>query len=294
MTWDNVEAYWRDRLEGPYEVAPKASNFLKYLAYNDCARPWFVYAETFFPAFLKLGLTLSVLQWDDIVRAAAAGKATNTRAGRGRLGHTAKTTVNIEDPDDEGRAYRRGLKTLLVLTKPLETIGFAFLVYGAGEQFYADWMSLLEQSVYCTRQAVFGPYGRSGSNFALLASPDGQGFGMDTLNYNAPNFGDTTAAVTLPAGVYDVALGLNVQRQGSTDATVAAGIRVFGGGDTELMYEGVTTVTPDAPTQLVFGGSVTIPFGQTRSLAWVLVGDDIPTGYFMHNCDIKISPRRYY
>lgn len=293
MVWQDGDPYWRDDFGGR-SVAPKAANFLQYIWQNDCARPWFVYVETFAPAFIKLAVTLSLWQWDDVVRSVAGSVAGGAASTKGGKTHVRKKTIAVTDPENRERAYRRGLRTLLVITKPIEIVGFTYLIYGAGDQFFADWQSLLEESVYCTRQAIMGPYGRSGADFALLANPDGQGFGLDTLEYNAPNFGDTTAAVTLPAGVFNVAIGMKVSRQGGTAANVAPGFRLFGGGDSKILIGETATVTPDEPADLVYGGSVTVPFGETRSMSWELFGDDIPTGYYMHHCDVKVSPVRYY
>ena len=70
------------------QLFPKAANFAQEIVVNGCARPWFVYVKTFVPAFLKLWLTLAILDLEDILRARGKRLAYSrvTSSGRG-FGH---------------------------------------------------------------------------------------------------------------------------------------------------------------------------------------------------------------
>lgn len=289
MTFNPVPFYWSDGGRGGTGFAPKARNFMRYMFAHPCARPWYVYAETFAPAFIKLFITLTLWDMDDIIRARAGALAYGPGArGRGAGKHLRKPQVHGFEPNHE-RFAQRGLRTLLKVTAPLEALGFAWLMYAAGDQFFYDWQTLLMQSDFCTAPIESGPFSRSGEVGAMIANPMGNGFSIPDLEQNRGGWGHTGQFVTLPDGIFTATIAVSVSRQGSTIAQGAIGFRYTLHGESRLDIGEIATIRPDSPVQLVHNVQFRVPTTGTLDLVWVLAADSIPTGYYIHSASVVVS-----
>lgn len=273
MAIDDVKEFVQD-----ITLAPKARNFASYMQFHMCARPWWVYIETFLPAFLKLVLFIGILDVEDLLR--GHGESITREGGRrarGRKRHIPKTRQPVKETGTQ-RWSRRGLKTLLVVTTPLELIGFAWLVYSATDQFFQDWQTALMFSGYCEDPVESGPLQRArGPGFISIVT----GFVPVIMTNNLQNralWSTTVFKVDLPPGQYGGFFGLMLQGPIGGVSGVKIRLRyssVFGDLSTEsepislaFMEEGALTVRAD------FG----FRFGFPGTLTWEIGGATIPAG----------------
>lgn len=255
---------------------PKAANFASEIVVHGCARPWFIYVKTFFPAFLKLVLTISILDLEDILRDHAKRKAYSriTSSGRG-YGHSHKPKI-IAKPTDQQRFAQKGLRTLLIITEPLEKIGFAWLLYNATEQFFSDWQLLLERSIYCSDTGLAGPLQRArvgGSNIGVL--PEGAITPLPIIEQNRAPWVTTSISVSLPPGFYKGFFTVTVQGPLGGITNVRARMRVTGL-ITLFIESPPADIAQGEASTLLADGDFTLPFGGT--VVWELAGPAVPVG----------------
>jgi len=258
------------------QLFPKAANFAQEIVVNGCARPWFIYVKTFVPAFLKLVLTLAILDLEDILRAHAKRKAYSkiTPSGRG-YGHSVKPRVQAK-PTKIQTFSQKGLRTLLIVTEPLEKIGFAWLLYNSTEQFFYDWQLLLERSIYCSDTGLAGPFQRSrpgGSNIGVL--PEGAITPLPALEQNRANWSNTVITVDLPPGFYRGFFSVTVNGPLGGITNVRARFRVTGI-ITLFIESPPASIGEFQPASLLAEGEFTLPFGGT--VGWELAGPAVPVG----------------
>jgi len=263
----------------PIELFKNEQNFIKYVLSHPCARPWYVYAETFAPAFLKLLVTVALLDVEDAIRAHGEKIA---REGKGKKGkrHTPRIKTQGKVQPYE-RYMAKGLKTLLVITEPLEKIGFAWLLFSATDQFFYDWQTLLEQSDYCVDRGQSGPLTLSrvggfnslvvGFNVVSLPieSQDRAGWPHTTIVANIP-FGSFTAifaceVVGSTGGLTNLMIRLRTPGSIGADSTTSDPIAV-NGGEVISMF-----VTHHFTNPTVGGGT----------LLWEIGGETVPVGIFI-------------
>jgi len=255
---------------------PKAQNFVADIVVHGCARPWFIYVTTFVPAFLQLFLTITILDLEDLLRDYAK-QITRPRAGSGRqTTHRYKPSLR-QDLRTTNRWSQKGLKTLLIVTEPLEIIGFAWLLYGASERFFYNWQSALEKSVFCEDSGQAGPFQRSrppGGN--LVINQTGAAVPCVSLDQNRSEWSNTVIRVDLPRGQYTAIFSVSIagplggitgvraqmRLTGSLGPTVVQG----GSGDLDWMEQGDFIVSADFT--LFIGGSA----------VWELAGPAVPVG----------------
>ena len=255
---------------------PKAENFAHEIVVHGCARPWFVYVETFVPAFLKLVLTITFLDLEDILRDFAKIEARQklTSGGRG-YGHRYKPTVSQQATRMQ-RYSQKGLKTLLIVTEPLEIIGFAWLLYAAGDQFFYDWQLLLERSVFCSDSGVGGPFQRSrpgGSNIGVL--PEGVITPLPTFEQNRAEWTNTSISVSLPFGSYRAFFTVTVHGPNGGISGVQAQLRLPFGSGLFIRSEPADIAEGQTAT-LLAEGEFFVAIG--GNLVWELKGPAVPVG----------------
>ena len=274
---------------GKFRFAPKARNFIFNEISHPCARPWYLYLQTFAPAFLKLFITLILLQLDDVIRDYAIVRAGDAPDGARRRGSHFRKLRGANQATKSQKIFRQGLITVLKVTAPLEAIGFVWLMYTAGDQFFYDWQSLLKKSDFCSRPANTGPLSRTDPPSQIGAQPFGQGFGYATLVQNRASWSTQPTRALVPEGNIDIMATLTVQRDFSNLDGVALGIRVsIGGKISEFMSESVT-VTPETPVDLIVNGRVRANVGQTAIIVWLLFGPATGTGMQCHDGDVHIT-----
>ena len=274
---------------GTFRFAPKARNFIFNEISHPCARPWYLYLQTFAPAFLKLFITLILLQLDDVIRDYAIVRAGDAPDGARRRGSHFRKLRGANQATKSQKIFRQGLITVLKVTAPLEAIGFVWLMYTAGDQFFYDWQSLLKKSDFCSRPALTGPLSRTDPPSQIGSQPFGQGFGYATLVQNRASWSTQPTRALVPEGNIDMMATLTVQRNFSNLDGVALGFRVSVGGKiTEFIGESVT-VTPETPVDLIVRGEVRANVGQTAIIVWLLFGPATGTGMKCLDGDVHIT-----
>jgi len=275
---------------------PKAANFVSFLAEHPCARPWWVYVETFIPAFLQLFITIATLDAEDILREFAKGKAYEQVVGsRGGSGHTRKPQLQAK-PTGAQTFTQKGLKTLLIITEPLEIIGFIWLLAGATEQFFYNWQSMLMQSTFCENPIRTGPFMRSrqpGLFIGIL--PEGSATPLPDLNQDRAGWGSGGFSVDLPPGNYTGIYACSIQAPPGGLSGVHTRIRIA---------NGILNSLCDGPDSSLAAGEVgdflvqcnfnifDLPGG--GSMGWELVGPAVPAGVLCNGaramCFATIGP----
>lgn len=263
---------------GEFQFAPKARNFLFHEISHPCARPWFVYLDTFLPAFVLLFITLITLDLDDVVRGYGSARAGEKGSGARRRGSHFKKLKGTNKATPAQRFAQRGLFTVLKFTAPLELIGFTYLMYSAGDRFFYNWQTLLRKSDFCDRALFTGPLSRTDPPSGVFSSPTGQGFGLNTLTQNRANWQTTPLSCVVPEGAINVICMLKVQRAFSILEDVQLGLVVLLGGNTTIYKSSRETIMVETPTDLIVTASFRAKIGQFASIGWVLFGPQTGTG----------------
>lgn len=255
---------------------PKARNFAQEIVVHNCARPWFVYVKTFVPAFVKLFLTLAFLDLEDLLRAHAKRKAYSriTSSGRG-FGHAVKPRVSAV-PTQTQRFSQKALRTLLIVTDPLEKIGFAWLLYNSTETFFYDWQLLLQRSIYCRDDGLAGPFQRKrvpGGNIGIL--PEGAITPLPVLEQNRAEWANTVISVNLPFGFYKFFFTVTVKGPLGGITNVRARARITGF-VTLFIESPPADIAQGEVVTLLADGDFSFPFGGT--IVWELAGPAVPVG----------------
>lgn len=255
---------------------PKAENFAHEIVLHNCARPWFVYVKTFVPAYLKLVLTLTILDLEDILRDYAKGIVGEGGSGSGRrIGHRYKPRVSNQATTAQ-RFSQRGLKTLLIVTEPLEIIGFAWLLYSASDQFFYDWQLLLERSIYCSDKGLAGPLQRSrpgGSNIGI--TPGGTITPLPEIKQNRANWTTTSISVSVPFGSYKGIFTVTVTGPLGGISGVKCRLRLPVGANFFIESEEADIGQGESAT-LIAMGDFWAPIG--GNVIWELAGPAVPVG----------------
>jgi len=187
------------------------NTFTKYVLTHNCADPWFMLAETFVPAFLELVWTISVPDWEDVLRDFAEKYERSGRLpGLGNVikGHGRRFEIPVKKG---GEPFIRasGLRITLWLTQPIETIGYAMLLYNATGQFWGTWQTLLMQQRFCTDDRP-GPLQRKVENGGWFFNSTQAGAVLPIVQQNRDNWATNSSSVTLPPGAYIAIFSCNV------------------------------------------------------------------------------------
>lgn len=260
------------------QLFPHANNFVKNIVFGDCATPWFVYVETFFPAFIKLLINQNLLLWDDVVRSIAEEKA-GTRRRRGiRGGRHGRLNLLRNEATERERYARRGLRTLLTITQPLETIGYIVLLWSAADRFYYDWQTLIQVRGPCSSPPAFRPFQRSrtgGANVPIL--PAGAAMPLPINDQNDPGFSNNTFSVGLPAGTYDAFWNANVKGPSGGSSGNRASLRITNSPSSPTILGEATDLASGQEATLGLEASFTV-LNPGGSVGWELTGPAVPVG----------------
>ena len=262
---------------------PNAGNFSREIIYSDCSRPWWVYVETFFPCFVELALTLSVPDLNDLVRARAY-----QLAGPGRPGsHFRKRQLKGKKPQVE-RYTMDKLKWLLILTEPLELIGFTWLLYSATDQFFANWQSLILKTDYCTFPPSRGPLIRERHNFPQVTSLSGASMSLTTLVENPGGWNNTSQDVLAPPGSYRIILVAQCAGRLSDVPNVCAQIRVRTNFGDRTFPGPKATAKQNDPQTFMADISWHVPAIGSQYFRWDIVGPPTLAGVFVRYARVTI------
>lgn len=258
------------------------ANFIKFMITDRCARPWFVYAETFLPAFLELLMTVLFLELNDIVRAYGENIA---EGGGGKKGRRKRHTPKIKQlgaRTETERYMQKGLKTLLVVTQPLENIGYAILMYSAVDQFFYDWQTLIEQAPYCTKNDQWGPLSRSRGSGFITILPGGFPIIMTNVTQNRSGWPTTTISATVPAAENQVIFAATIGAPPGGITGVYIRVKVVDGFGTTYFESDKQDIPQGGLRDFVIMQNYYVFNIAGAAITWELVGPAVPAGIY---CD---------
>lgn len=263
-------------------VFEKQANFIKFMVTDPCARPWFVYAETFLPAFLELLLTIAFIDLNDIVRAYGESIA---EGGGGKKGKRKRHTPKIKTlgaKTEVERYMQKGLKTLLVVTQPLENIGYAWLLYSAVDDFFYDWQTLIETAPYCTKNDQWGPLSRARGPGFITILPGGFPIIMTTLTQNRSGWTTNTISAEVPAAQNSAlfAATIGAPPGGITDVFIR--LKVVDGFNTTYFESDKQDIPEKGLRDFVISQDFYVFSIGGAAVSWELVGPAVPAGIY---CD---------
>lgn len=257
---------------------PKTQNFVKDIVTHGCARPWYVYVETFAPAFIIFLITVAFLQLDDLIRMRGESLV---RKGGSRKGIKGRHIRFVRAPVRETKAQRftrTGLKTLLILTTPAEIAGFAYLLYSAGDKFFGNWQALLEQSSFCEQPIESGPLTKDQPNARQSILPGGAAVFLNRVRQNRANWTHTAINADIPQGFITAIFALTIKGAlgGLTDVFVR--FRVVRGPFATFFDGDKTNIAQDEWADLMVKADFFLPGIAGGVVGWELVGPAVPIG----------------
>jgi hypothetical protein len=258
------------------------ANYIKFMVTDRCARPWFVYAETFLPAFLELLLTIFFLELNDIVRAYGESIA---EGGGGKKGRRKRHTPKIKTlgaRTEVERYMQKGLKTLLVVTQPLENIGYAWLLTSAVDDFFYDWQTLIEQAPYCTKNDQWGPLHRSRGSGFITILPGGFPIIMTNLDQNRSSWPTTTISAEVPAAQNQVVFAATIGAPPGGITGVYIRVKVTDGFSDTFFESDKQDIPEGALRDFVIMRDYFVFSIGGAAVTWELVGPAVPAGIY---CD---------
>lgn len=260
------------------KIFPHAANFYKYMVFNQCARPFFVYVETFSIAFIKLFLTITFLDLSDFLRMRGKNIADAGLAKRrGRRRKMRKPRYAATQPNVK-RYAAGGLRTLLVVSQPLEWVGLAWLIYAASDQFYYDWQSLLENSRFCTQPGVPAIIQRSRTGGSVSILPGGAAISMPSLEQDEGALTSTSFGVGGSSGNFFSVVALTVTGPQGGISGVFLRLNIQSGATNLDAASGPVSIAEGEQIDLIVDTNFAIPVGKIFTLTWVLVGPGVPVG----------------
>lgn len=275
---------------GPLDggFAPNTTNFISKLIFHPCSIPFQVYVETFIPIFIDLVLFITIPTFDDIIRERGEGIARDPiRGGGKRRRHIA---LNIL-PEPEGRAQRaaqQGLKTVLRVTGPLETIGYAFLLYAGVERFYYQWHSALYGFEHCGKPPSEGPYQAHSDLQGLPINPAGLPLFMNVVDQNRASWPASNQILDVPRGHYQVTLEATFTNRAINTANIGLEIRQIGAIPYDITDSGPIPFEAKQTGSIVISAHLFFPLLTGGRLQWTYYGDAVPVGVTIESCSVSV------
>lgn len=263
-------------------IFEREANFIKFMLTNPCARPWYVYVETFIPAFLELLFTVAILDINDIIRshgqkiASEGGK----KAGRGGR-HTPRIAATGGKTPVE-RYMQKGLKTLLIVTQPLENIGYAWLLYSAVDEFFFDWQTLIEEAPFCTQPIESGPLSRSRGGGFIFIFPAGFPIIMTTLTQNRAGWVTGELFADVPQGHISYFFAATIGSPPGGITGVSIRLKIVDAFGTRYQATPEQDIPEHGLRDFVISDTFFVPTGGGAHVQWELVGPNVPVGIW---CD---------
>lgn len=257
---------------------PNAANFYKQIVFHNCARPFYIYIETFLPAFIQFFALVSIPLFDDLVRARADKIARQGARASGRgFRHRKKPRWQIQDLKTE-RFNQKGLRFILTVTEPLEKAGFAFLLVSGADQFFYNWSTLILTSTFCDQPIESGPLSRERVGGSVSILPGGAGISMNILNQNRGGWINNSFGMTPPAGIIAAYAGITVTGPfgGITGVKLRLSFQSLTG--TANIDSDPADIAQGEEKSFVVNAEVFLSSLGTRSLTWQLVGPGVPVG----------------
>lgn len=268
---------------------PATTNFVRRMMYGNCQVPFYIYVETFVPAFIWFALTLTVLQWDDLVRARGSTLARSGPPGRPGPKHMRKVGAKNHVPPEKHRGYKLGTKHLLMLTAPLEFIGFHLLVYGAVDNFFYDWAVALDDADACLNANFYGPLIRRRDDFQTFVGPDGREIDLNVLISNSGNWLNTPFGATPPIGSYTCVLAVTITNPATSTQGFRVDLIVQSAINSGRIKGDVVQIGPGETADLMVEADIIWAFDIGIGLQWELTGPLIPAGVRVAKADMVLQ-----
>jgi len=210
-------------------------NYIKKFISNPCDAPWTVYLELFFPAFGKAILTILTFGMDDVMRGYFRPKGVRGpwhrrkgRKGKARFRGIPEIgeAVGSHLPGAEsvrGRSVTHGVKHMWMVDGVLQRVLWYWLLVDVVVTGLFEWTSMINKTEFCTLgfPNALAAHGSGGSAIPIV------GWGALTLPDIDYLRGATTWNVStgsVPAGEYQVAVGLKFTNIGPNQTKVILGI----------------------------------------------------------------------
>lgn len=264
------------------------TNFINDVLYSNCQRPFYIYVLTAIPCLIEAVIMLRLFDFDDLVRARgqylARGGGTPPRG----LRHGVRRRGKQLPRSQPHRGYRQGLKHLLALTQPLEHIGFALLLIGVVDRFYANWMMYLDDADACLSPSFYGPLIRRQDDGVAHPNASGNTVQLPQLISDPAGWGSSNISATLPIGRYKAVLGVTIVGPGG-GARYRVALRVtgvIGSGE----FEGEEQYCgPGQHCDLMADADIFAPFVTGAHVSWVIKGPGVPVGLEVVKADVYIQ-----
>ena len=252
------------------------ANFIKSMITHPCARPWFIYLETFLPAFIKLLITVVLFDVEDAIRAHGETITKDKKGGKGKR-HTPRIKTQGQ-PKAIDRYAQKGLKVLLVVTSPLEKIGFTWLVFSAVDRFFYDWQTLLENSDFCVDRGQAGPLTRGrGPGFVSIVESFIPVI-LTNLLQDRGGWDDGPIAGALPQGRFTAVFALTVIGPLFGAGNIIIRIRTPGAFGSTTTESEPLALGQDEEGSMIVVHNFFLPLVGGGSITWEIGGETIPIG----------------
>lgn len=266
------------------------TNFVNDMLYSNCQRPFYIYLTTAIPCLVEAVIALRLWDFGDMVR--ATGEAAAVGAGGPRRGkpHTRSRKSPQARGSGRERAYKQGLKHLLAITQPLETIGFALLLYGVVDRFYASWMMYLDDADACLNPDFYGPLIRRVTDGFCFPNGGGNTCQLPELICDNGNWGSNNIIATLPVGRYVAVWACTITGPGG-DPSYELEIRCSGVIGSGIFSSGAVQCKQGEDTDLICTADIFIAAPTGGQLQWIVKGPAVPIGLSIPKADIYIQRR---
>lgn len=274
-------------IKGDRYIFPGARNFIRFILFDPCSRPFWVYALTFLPAALEAFVSVVTITAADIIRDRARKIAP---AGGTFPPGNPKRKAGSRVPDGKKPTHKTsagGLAHLLRWTQPIEDIGLALLLYSAADRFFMRWQSLILSVPTCLDD--LGSFQRSALNRSWNMLFAGGAANMPDLLQNSANWGNNAFVVGLPPGQYQFVFSATLTP--TFPATYDAGIQVFHPGLTgaKITRSGLQAIQTGGNTSFIVQKNFIVTGFAGTTLGWQTYGATVPVGITCVNAHIVVT-----
>lgn len=264
------------------------TNFVQDMLHSNCQRPFYIYVLTALPCIIEAVITLRLFDMDDLVRKTAQEAARGGGTPRRGLRHGVSKTTRQSPGSRRERYYKNGLKHLLALTQPLEHIGFALLLYGVVDRFYANWMMYLDDADACIRPQFYGPLIRRTTDGDAHPNAGGNAIQLPELVCDNGNWGSSPLTASVPIGRYRAVFAATITGPGG-GAAYQLEIRAFGVIGTGVFTSAPVECAEGSETDIIIDADLFFPLVSGGEVQWIIKGPPVPVGLRIPKADIYIQ-----
>lgn len=255
----------------PPGIIDKINYVIKYVE-NPCDAPWTIYFETIGPALGEAIIALLSFGMGDVFR--GYFRPRNLRSFRhGRKGKKGRfrgkgipeigNALGKKLPGAtvaSGLSFHQGVKNIWLIDLGLQRVLWWWLVADITVDFFYHWTSLINQSEFCSRQNAVG-MAHSGSGGAFLGLLQWTAILLPTQLWSRGAVSWNVSTGSIPAGKYQLALGLTVKNTGTGPEVFEIGIFFDPLGNNPIAKSGPQTIAVGEEMEFVasteFNGPVT-------------------------------------